>query len=74
MLARHPRSAALTASVSPAAEEVLAALLGALALEPGSDRDALVEKATFEVLKGGTAAEAAARLIGNLWYQLGAIL
>lgn len=55
-------------------EEVVASLLGALMLEAGPDRDALVEKATYDVLKGGTAAETAARLIRKLWGQLEAVL
>ncbi|MBY0231503.1 MAG: hypothetical protein K2W96_19635 [Gemmataceae bacterium] len=74
LLARHPRLAARAAGVSVAAEEVLASLLGALVLDPGPDRDALVDKATFDVLKGGTPVDAAARLVEDLWNQLGAIL
>jgi hypothetical protein len=60
--------------VSPTAEEVLASLLGALVLEPGSDRDALVDKATFDVLVGGATAETAARVVGTLWDQLEGLL
>lgn len=74
LLARHLRLSVLTAGVSLAAEEVLASLLGALVLAAGPDRDALVDKATFDVLRGGVTAEAAARVIGNLWDQLGALL
>ena len=74
LLARHPRLADLTAGVSLPVEEVLASLLGALTLEPGPDRDSLVNKATFEVLEVGATAEAAARIIGNLWDQLGGLL
>jgi hypothetical protein len=54
LLARHPRLAARLSGVSLAAEEVLASLLGALVLGEGPDRDALVAKATAEVLTGGT--------------------
>src|SRR5713101_1331939 len=50
VLARHPRLSVLLASASPAAEEVLASLLGALVLEPGLDRDTLLDKAAFELL------------------------
>jgi hypothetical protein len=46
----------------------------ALALETGPDRAALVDKATFEVFGGGAMADAAARIIGNLWNQLGDLL
>ncbi len=74
LLARHPRLSVLLAGVSPAAEEVLASLLGALVLGAGPDRDALVDKATFEVLRGGATAEAAARVVGKLWNQLGGLL
>ena len=48
VLARHPRLSALLASASPAAEEVLASLLGAVVLEPGPNRDPLLDKAAFE--------------------------
>jgi hypothetical protein len=74
LLARHPRLSVLLAGVSPAAEEVLASLLGARVLEAGPDRDALVDKATFEVLRGGVTAEAAARVVRKLGDQLGGLL
>jgi hypothetical protein len=74
LLARHPRLSVLLAGVSPAAEEVLASLLGARVLEAGPDRDALLDKATFEALRGGATAEAAARVVRNLWDQLGGLL
>jgi hypothetical protein len=74
LLARHPRLSGRLAGSSPAAEEVLASLLGALALGPGPDRDALVAKATAEVLAGGTAPEDAVRLVGDLWDALGGLL
>jgi hypothetical protein len=50
-----------------AAEEVLASLIGALILNPGVDRQALVAKATAAVLAGGMEPVAAAQLIGDLW-------
>ena len=74
LLARHPRLSARLAGSSPAAEEVLASLLGALTLGPGSDRDALVAKATAEVLAGGTGPERSVRLVRDLWDLLGALL
>lgn len=74
VLARHPRLSVLLASASPAAEEVLASLLGALVLEPGPDRDTLVDKAAFELLSRGATAETAERAITNLWDQLGRLL
>ncbi|HWE36985.1 MAG TPA: hypothetical protein VG406_10500 [Isosphaeraceae bacterium] len=74
LLARHPRLSAHLAGVSLAAEEVLASLLGAMALGAGPDRDALVAKATAEVLAGGAAPEAAVRLVAELWDELGSRL
>ncbi len=74
VLARHPRLSILLAGVSPVAEEVLASLLGARLPGAGPDWDALVDKATFEVLRGGATAEAAARVVAKLWDQLGGLL
>ncbi len=74
LLARHPRLSLLLASASLAAEEVLASLLGALVLQPGRDRDMLLDKAGFELLSRGATAETAARVIANLWEQLGRLL
>ena len=74
LLPRHPRLSVLLASASPAAEEALASLLGALVLEPGPDRDALLDKAAFEMLNRGATAEMAERVIANLWDQLGRLL
>jgi hypothetical protein len=74
VLARHPRLSVLLASASPAAEEVLASLLGALILEPGPDRDTLLDKAAFELVSRGATAETAERVITNLWDQLGRLL
>jgi hypothetical protein len=74
LLARHPRLSGLLAGVSPAAEEVLASLLGALVIGDGPDRDALVAKATAEVLSGGTGPDATVRLVENLWDTLEGLL
>ena len=73
LVARHP-DLSLLRGASPAAEEVLASLLGALALGPGLDRDALVDKATFDVLSAGGTAQAAGNVIRNLWDILGRLL
>lgn len=74
LLARHPRISVRLAGVSDAAEEVLASLLGALVVEPGSDRDILIAKATAELLLGGREPEAVVRIITELWNSLGELL
>ena len=74
LLARHPRISVQLAGVSDAAEEVLASLLGALVVEPGSDRDILIAKATAELLLGGREPEDAVRIITELWNLLGELL
>lgn len=70
LLARHPRLSSSFASVTPAAEEVLASLLGAMLVGEGRDRNALVAKATAEVLPGAASPEVAVRLIHSLWNRL----
>jgi hypothetical protein len=74
LLARHPRLSPRLAGVSPTAEEVLASLLGAMVAGEGPDRDALMAKATAEVLAGGDSPEAAVRLVARLWDELGSLL
>jgi hypothetical protein len=74
LLVRHPRLSVLLASASPAAEEVLASLLGALVLEAGPERDTFVDKAAFELVNRGATAATAERVITNLWDQLGRLL
>ena len=74
MVARHPRLSPLLGGVSPAAEEVLASLLGAMVLAPGPDREALLEKAAFDVLRGGASAETAGRVVRKLWTELEGLL
>lgn len=74
LLARHPRLSSRLAEMSLAAEEVLASLLGAMAVDEGPDRDALIAKATAEVLAGGGNPDAAVRLIVNLWELLEGML
>jgi hypothetical protein len=73
-VARHPRLSKQAAGSSLGAEEVLASLLGALTVGPGSDRDALIAKAIAEVLDGGTGPDDAGRLIENLWDALEGLL
>lgn len=73
VFARHARLSVLLGSASPAAEEVLASLLGALVLER-PDRDTLLDKAAFELLNRGASAEMAERVITNLWDQLERLL
>jgi hypothetical protein len=74
LLARHPKLAKHTRGTSAAAEEVMASVVGAWIVEPGPDRDALIAKATAEILAGGTKTENAVRLIQNLWDSLGGLL
>jgi hypothetical protein len=74
LLARHPRLSQEFGSVTPAAEEVLASLLGAMLVGKEPDRNALVAKATAEVLAGAASAETAIRLIHSLWNQLEELL
>jgi hypothetical protein len=74
LLARHPQLSNRLAGVSLAAEEVLASVLGALVLDEGPDQDALLAKATAEVLAGGVPPDSAVQLIQNLWDTLGELL
>jgi hypothetical protein len=75
LLARHPRIARHVAGrVSPASEEILASLLGALICSSRADRDALVAKATAELLTYGVAPEPATRQLQNLWGLLESLL
>ena len=62
------------ASASAVAEEVVASLLGAMVLEPGPDRDTLVDKAAFELVSRGATVETAVRVITNLSNLLGGML
>jgi hypothetical protein len=75
LLARHPRIAKQIAGrISAASEEILASLLGAMICPAETDRDALVAKATVELLKHGVALEVATRRLQELWDLLGALL
>ena len=53
---------------------MLASLLNAMALDPGPDREALVEKATFDVLRGGASVETADRVVRQSWTELEGLL
>ena len=67
LLARHPQiGPRLGSGITLAAEEVLASLIGAMVCGVVRDHDALVGKATAELLRAGTPAEDAVRLVQNL--------
>ena len=53
---------------------MLASLFGAMVLAPGPDREALLEKAAFDVLRGGASAETAERVVRKLWIELEGLL
>ncbi|MBX9623190.1 MAG: hypothetical protein K2X82_05195 [Gemmataceae bacterium] len=74
VLARDRRLAARAAGLPVAAEEVLASLIGARLVGPGSDREALVAKAAADLLDAGVGPDRAARLVGDLWGLLGELL
>lgn len=74
LLVRQPRLSARLSGLSLGAEEVLASLLGAIVLGEGPDRDALVAKATAEVLAGGIGPMEAVKLIENLWQSVEELL
>jgi hypothetical protein len=67
LLAQHPRIASLVAGrVSAASEEILASLLGALVCPREIDRDALLAKATVELLDHGESLDVASRRLQEL--------
>jgi len=75
LLARHPRIAKrIEGRLSAASEEILASLLGAMICAAEADRDALVAKATVELLNHGEALEVATRRLQELWDLLEALL
>jgi hypothetical protein len=75
LLVRHPRIAPRVAGrVSPASEEILASLLGAMICEVEMDRNALLAKATVELLGHGETPQVATRRIEDLWDLLEALL
>jgi len=75
LLARHPRIAERVAGrISSGSEEILASLLGAMLCNIEADRDALIGKATVELLNHGVAVEEATRQLQNLWDLLETLL
>jgi hypothetical protein len=76
LLARHPRIAkrVTPARISAGSEEILASLLGAMHCAAEADRDALVAKATVELLNHGEALEVSTRRLQELWDLLEALL
>ncbi|MFI5460349.1 MAG: hypothetical protein ACHRXM_33445 [Isosphaerales bacterium] len=76
LLARHPRIArrVTTVRISAGSEEILASLLGAMHCAAKEDRDALVAKATVELLSHGEALEVSTRRLQELWDLLEALL
>jgi hypothetical protein len=75
VLARHPRIARRVAAgrLSAGSEEILASLLGAMLCAAAADRDALVAKATVELLDHGETLEMATRRLQELWNLLEAL-
>jgi hypothetical protein len=75
LLARHPRIAKrVRGRISAASEEILASLLGGMLCLAEADRDALVAKATVELLDHGEEPEVARHRLQELWELLGALL
>ena len=75
LLARHPRIAKRIAGrISAGSEEILASLLGAMICAAEADRDALVAKATVELLNHGETPEVAIQRLQELWELLEALL
>jgi hypothetical protein len=75
LLVRHPRLAPQVAGrISSASEEILASILGAMLCTIDADRDALLAKATAELLNHGEPPESATRQIQALWDHLERLL
>ena len=75
LLARHPRIAKRVGGrISDASEEILASLLGAMICTAEVDRDALVAKATVELLNHGESIPVATQRLGELWNLLEELL
>jgi hypothetical protein len=75
LLARHPRIAKRVAGrISTASEEILASLLGAMLCSAEEDCDALVAKATVELLNHEETPEVATQRLQELWDLLEALL
>jgi hypothetical protein len=75
MLVRHPRIAERVAGrITPASEEILASLLGAMISPAEEDRDALIAKATVELLNHGVSLDLAMGRLQELYNLLEALL
>jgi hypothetical protein len=75
LLVRHSRIARrVEGRISVASEEILASLLGAMLCTAETDRDALVAKATVELLNHGEPLEVATQRLQDLWNLLEALL
>ena len=75
LLARHPRiSARVKGRVSAESEEILASLLGAMICPTELDRDALVAKATVELVDYGESPNIAIPRLQDLWNLLETLL
>ncbi len=75
LLARHPRIVRRVAGrISAASEEILASLLGAMISPVETDRDALVAKATVELLNHGETPEVSIQRLQELWNLLETLL
>jgi len=75
LLARHPRIVKhITKPVSLASEEILASLLGAMICQEQSDRDALLAKATVELVEHGEQLTLAVERLQELWDLLETLL
>jgi hypothetical protein len=75
LLVRHPQiSARVIGRVSVEAEEILASLLGAMICRTESDRDALIAKATLELLDHGESPAIAIPRLQELWNLLEELL
>ena len=73
--ARGRRRRCVTAArISAGSEEILASLLGAMHCAAEADRNALVAKATVELLDHGEALEVSTRRLQELWDLLEALL
>jgi hypothetical protein len=75
LLTRHTRIARRVGRrLSSGSEEILASLLGAMVCTTVADRDALIAKATVELLNHGETPEMAIRRLQQLWNLLEALL
>ena len=75
LLVRHPRIARRVAGrISAQSEEILASLLGAMLCPVEADRDALIAKATVELIRHGEALDVATYRLQELWDLLEKLL